>query len=174
MTRLIAPKMLFDWDSSSGSSDVGCRLLSDEQSESRNPRFLVEPMGAGHVAFDFHEVTDGDERGFHHELEMFIDSTEISDDVERRFLALAVLWKYGQGPSSSLADMISHPAYLQIIGLGRNVLPFLFQELAREPDHWFSALSAITGHDPVPPNANGNVARMTEVWLRWGQRHGYI
>ncbi|HVA48039.1 MAG TPA: hypothetical protein VNH11_16840 [Pirellulales bacterium] len=51
--------------------------------------------------------------------------------------------------------------YLQIIGLGRAALPHLFREIARQPDHWFSALAAITGEDPIPAGAEGNMAAMT-------------
>lgn len=95
-------------------------------------------------------------------------------DIERKFLALAAVWSYDVGPTSSITQMVAHPAYLQIIGLGRAVLPYLFAELARQPDHWFYALAAITGEDPVPPGADGNVAAMTEAWLTWGRRHGYL
>lgn len=71
-----------------------------------------------------------------------------------------------------MTQMVAHPAYLQIIGLGRAVLPYLLDELARQPDHWFHALSAITGEDPIPPSAEGNLAAMTPAWLAWGRAHG--
>lgn len=164
--------MLFEWDTSA--PYVSTALLSDEQSESRTQTLLAEPVVASSPSVEFYEVSIGDRLDLHSELGVFADSTDASDELERKFLALAVLWKYGQGPSSSLRDMVSHPAYLQIIGLGRDALPFLFRELAREPDHWFSALSAITGQDPVPADANGNVALMTEAWLNWGRRHGQV
>ena len=64
--------------------------------------------------------------------------------------------------------------YQQIIGLGPSVLPVLVGELAREPDHWFWALEAITGQNPVPAEAVGNVAAMTEAWLAWGRREGLL
>jgi len=101
-------------------------------------------------------------------------SAPYNEEVHRKFLTLAVLWKYDQGPSSSVMDMVIHPAYLQIIGLGRAVLPFLFGQLEREPDHWFFALAAITGEDPVPPESSGNLKAMTNAWLSWGRGHGYL
>jgi len=103
-----------------------------------------------------------------------VSQPETDDEVEKRFLALALLWKHGQGPSSSLPQMIAHPAYLQIISLGKAVLPLLLRELAREPDHWFSALSAITGEDPVPPESRGHLRKMTAAWLQWGRQHGLV
>lgn len=94
--------------------------------------------------------------------------------IEKRFLALVAMWKYDVGPVSSVTQMVAHPAYLQIIGLGRAVLPYLFRELARQPDHWFAALAAITGGDPIPTGAEGNVAAMSEAWLAWGRTHGFL
>jgi hypothetical protein len=66
------------------------------------------------------------------------------------------------------------PAYQQIIGMGPAVLPLLLDELAREPDHWFWALWAITGSDPVPSESRGKVGEMAQAWLKWGQEHGYL
>jgi hypothetical protein len=68
--------------------------------------------------------------------------------------------------------MVSHPAYLQIIGMGKEAVPLLLDELRREPDHWFAALQAITGTNPIPPSACGNVDDMTQAWLSWGEREG--
>ena len=64
--------------------------------------------------------------------------------------------------------------YQQIIGLGPSVLPLLLRELARETDHWFWALEAIAGQNPVPAEAVGNVAAMAEAWLAWGRREGLL
>lgn len=95
-------------------------------------------------------------------------------EIEKKFLALAAIWRYRVGPASSITQMVADPAYLQIIGLGRAVLPHLLRELARQPDHWFSALSAITGEDPISAGAEGNLAAMTEAWLAWGRAHGCL
>ena len=38
-------------------------------------------------------------------------------------------------------------------------------ELRREPDHWFWALIAITGEDPVAPKDRGKLQEMTDAWL---------
>ena len=65
-----------------------------------------------------------------------------------------------------------HPAYQQIIGMGPAVVPLLLRELEREVDHWFWALKAITGADPVPPASRGKVREMAEAWLRWGREQG--
>ena len=67
-----------------------------------------------------------------------------------------------------------HPAYQQIIGMGEEALPLILEELSRRPGHWFWALKAITGEDPVPAEHAGEVPEMTRAWLEWGRQHDYI
>src|SRR2546426_3866753 len=64
-------------------------------------------------------------------------------DLSKRFSELASAWKKETRLLSSMTDMILHPAYQQIIGLGRGALPLILEELARQPDYWFWALFAI-------------------------------
>jgi hypothetical protein len=65
------------------------------------------------------------------------------------------------------------PSYQRIIGLGPAVLPLLLRELEREPDHWFWALKAIAGEDPVPGASRGKVREMARAWVEWGRQQGY-
>src|SRR5438132_1326530 len=95
-----------------------------------------------------------------------------ASDVERRFAELAAEWKAGRGPTSFAADMAKHPAYQAIIALGPPAVPLILRELEREPDYWFAALRALTGADPVPPEARGRLSAMAEAWLRWGRDQG--
>jgi hypothetical protein len=91
---------------------------------------------------------------------------------EARFKALAARWKAERGATSSATQMAMHPAYQSLIGLGADAIPLLLRELQCEPDHWFWALCAITGEDPVPPEARGNVQEMAKAWLEWGRQQG--
>ena len=92
---------------------------------------------------------------------------------KRRFAALAQEWTEATAFTSSATAMAMHPAYQQIIGMGDAALPFIFQELRRQPDHWFWALKAITGEDPVPPSDRGQIEKMAAVWLQWAEQRGY-
>ncbi len=94
--------------------------------------------------------------------------------IEERFQALAAQWKVECGVMSSVTQKAMHPAYQQIIGLGPAAVPLLLQGLQRSPDHWFWALKAITGEDPVPPEDRGRINRMAQHWIAWGRRHGFI
>ncbi len=89
--------------------------------------------------------------------------------VEEIFEELAATWKEETMFESSATALTNHPAYLRIVGLGQHVVPMLLKSLDSKPDHWFAALSAITGADPVPLTDRGDVARMAEAWVRWGR-----
>lgn len=88
----------------------------------------------------------------------------------QRFRALAARWREECGHLSSVTEMILHPAYQQIIGMGPSVLPHVLDELERRPDHWFWALRAITGEDPVRQHNRGRVREMAKDWLEWAER----
>lgn len=92
--------------------------------------------------------------------------------LESEFRSHAGQWRRETMHVSSLTKMITHPSYLRIIGMGSSVLPFLFKELEKRPDHWLVALNAITGRDPAPPNCTFDAA--VAAWLDWGRKHGYL
>ncbi len=95
-------------------------------------------------------------------------------DSLAKFCDLAATWKEETNLKSSLIEISLHPAYQEIIGMGKIVIPLILQELEREPDHWFWALRALTGIDPVRPSERGNMKAMTDAWLKWGKENGYL
>jgi hypothetical protein len=99
-----------------------------------------------------------------------IEPTALAD----QFQTLAAQWKAATAFLSSTTAMVTHPAYQAIIALGPPVVPLLLQDLARGPVHWFEALQAITGEDPVPPQDWGKIPAMAAAWLAWGRTRGLI
>jgi hypothetical protein len=93
--------------------------------------------------------------------------------LEATFLQLAEQWRRETGMLSVVSKMAMHPAYQRIIGMGQPVVPLILRELEQEPDHWFWALQAISGDDPVLAEQRGHVAEMATAWLEWGRAHGY-
>ena len=73
---------------------------------------------------------------------------------------------------SSVREIVTHPAYLQIIGMGPAALPLIFKELEDAPGHWFPALRAIAQEDPVLPGHRGVIDEMSRDWLDWARRRG--
>ncbi len=93
--------------------------------------------------------------------------TRQSTDPLTRFYKLKKEWEAATAYLSSIEDIVMHPAYQQIIGMGHTAIPFIIREMKEEPNHWFWALKAITGADPVPPEKRGRIKAMTEEWLFW-------
>lgn len=73
---------------------------------------------------------------------------------------------------SSIREIVLHPSYQQIVGMGPQALPLILRELEDNPGHWFWALRAITGEDPVLPDHQGIVAEMAQDWLDWAMTKG--
>ncbi len=91
-----------------------------------------------------------------------------------RFHRLRDQWKEESRYLSNTAQMALLGPYQRIIGMGTDAVPFILEELRREPDHWFWALEAITEENPVSSEDAGRVPAMTAAWLRWGIQHGFI
>src|SRR4051812_35619155 len=85
----------------------------------------------------------------------------------RTFRQLAGDWRAGTRYLSSATEIATHPAYQRIIGLGPQVIPLILAELEKQPEHWFWALAALTGEDPVPETDHGRVWAMAAAWLKW-------
>ncbi|HUP18686.1 MAG TPA: hypothetical protein VM778_01900 [Gemmatimonadota bacterium] len=90
-----------------------------------------------------------------------------------RFRRLSNRWRDETAIAPSVVHMALHDAYQQIIGMGEDALPLILAELQTNGGHWFWALSAITGEDPVPDAARGEIEAMTEAWLEWGRVRGF-
>lgn len=96
-----------------------------------------------------------------------------ADRLEQRFLDLVEKWKRETEFASSMLEFCMHPTYQRIIGMGPSAVPLILRELSSSPDHWFWALKAMTGEDPVPEEDRGDLAKMTRAWLRWASENGY-
>jgi hypothetical protein len=104
-----------------------------------------------------------------------VPSEAVSDGaLSERFSELAEIWRRETGHLSSVSAKSMHPAYQRIIGIGSRVVPLIMAELAGRADHWFWALRAITGEDPVAPDYAGDVERMRQAWLRLGRERGWL
>lgn len=103
-----------------------------------------------------------------------IPFTANATEIEQAFQRLAREWREETAHLSSMTKMVMHPKYQRIIGMGPAVLPLLFRELQKNPDHWFWALQAITNEDPTRPEDLGDAPKMTVSWLKWAEEKGYL
>ncbi len=103
----------------------------------------------------------------------FQDNQAVADRCRWEVERLADEWERTRPRGVDVTAMAEHPAYQRIVKLGIPAVPWLLARLERRPNHWFLALSAITGADPVPVESQGNMKAMTDAWLKWGRENGY-
>ncbi|MBI2304720.1 MAG: N-6 DNA methylase [Chloroflexi bacterium] len=101
------------------------------------------------------------------------DHDEILGGGDQEFDRLTDTWERERPRGVDIAEMAMHPAYQRIIGMGPRAIPLLLRRLQQKPGHWFWALHAITGANPVPLEDQGNIDAMSAAWLAWGKQRGY-
>jgi len=92
--------------------------------------------------------------------------------VRALFDELSQQWRAATMFESNVERIVLHQAYQRIIGLGPQVVPYIFQELEKAPDHWFWALTAIVGEDHGAQQTS--ISAAAEAWLAWGRNAGII
>lgn len=92
------------------------------------------------------------------------------DSVPEQFAELSSKWKRETSHLSRTDQMVSHPAYRQIIELGDAVVPFILTELEANGGYWFDALSEITHYDPLPPGRH-TMKELAGAWIAWGKKN---
>ena len=94
--------------------------------------------------------------------------------AEQEFAELSQKWKHETQHVSSTVQIVMHPTYQSIIGMGREVVPIILRELKQSQHHWFWALVSITRENPVQKEDAGNLPKMTAAWIKWGRDRGII
>src|SRR5438034_4948287 len=96
------------------------------------------------------------------------------ETLEQQVQRLLATWRKETYVISDSSKLVSHPAYQELIALGPAVLPHLFRDLEQTLDgHLSSALTRITGAQPVQPGEGGKIRVVAERWLNWARENGY-
>lgn len=95
-------------------------------------------------------------------------------NILEKFNNLKLSWQKDTGHAGFVAEIALHPAYQEIIGMGKSVIPLILNELRKEPHHWFWALSSISGDNPIRFEQRGIMQEMVSAWIRWGKEKEYI
>jgi hypothetical protein len=90
-------------------------------------------------------------------------------EPKHTFAELAEKWHRETDHLSSISDIVLNFNYQRIIGMGPSVIPLILDELVKHGGHWFWALRAVSGEDPVDIKDRGNFEKMTEAWLNWSR-----
>ncbi|MFN0147479.1 MAG: guanylate kinase [Dehalococcoidia bacterium] len=99
--------------------------------------------------------------------------TAVDPATSRRFEQLARKWARDTRFMSDIDAIVRHPAYLEVMRLGPQVVPLILHRLEQEPDHWFHALRELTGHEPQHVAA-GDMDSLVAAWLAWGRSRGLM
>jgi hypothetical protein len=110
--------------------------------------------------------------------DLFIGNSVIIHDMYSQqlmdiFNFLKSIWLKETILSSSVSDITNNSAYRGIIGLGKDVIPFIIQDLKTNNNHWFNALEALTGENPIKNNHKGILPLMKNDWLEWAEKNSY-
>ncbi len=95
-------------------------------------------------------------------------------DVALEFKVLAERWHDQADGLSSPNQIAGTQSYLDIIALGRAVIPYILRDLQTRGGFWYPALLSLTKEWPVPEEANGIPRLMKSAWLEWGRQRGYV
>jgi hypothetical protein len=93
--------------------------------------------------------------------------------ARERFIELLMAWKSETDHVSRLDVVYLNQHYQQIIGMGEDALPFIFNELRTNSGRWFWALKAITQFEPFAGQRAVPVETMRQAWLQWATENEY-
>ena len=94
--------------------------------------------------------------------------------LAREFALHSTIWKDETAFTSSLSEIILHPSYQRIIGMGPEVVPLILNDLREESAFWFWALTSITGENPITEEIEGSIEEMRKAWLDWGKQENFL
>jgi len=101
-------------------------------------------------------------------------ATQVAEPIHDRFQKLRDDWKSKTRHLSNTAQISLVFSYQTIIGMGTPVVPLILAELEKRPEHWFWALEAITGENPVAQGDAGDVEASARAWVEWGKQKGLL
>lgn len=99
------------------------------------------------------------------------DRRPVDPSLEATFSEHVETWRAETENLSSIAQMIEHPSYWQIVNMGEAVIPLILRELEERPSFWFAALARITGNN-LSKDLDFDAA--VNAWLKWGRDNQFL
>jgi len=149
----------------------GIRVSQRDQGKSNFPQQYKSATPVGSAQSRFVVLESKQNIPYPHSIKIHPKRRE---KIEETFYKLLEEWREETLMLSSLEEMIMHPSYQMIIGLGKRAVPLLLKELKKEPDHLFWALHVITRKDPTSEEDAGDLQKMASSWIKWGEKKGYL
>jgi hypothetical protein len=136
------------------------------------------------LACGIQDVPVAKSRGLYHRLSdrflaswVYAASSSIDPyvaSIEEKFDALSNRWHDETDFLSSPSRITGNDTYLEVISMGKRVIPLILEDLKERGGDWYRALRILSEEDPVPVEARGDVEQMKRSWLQWGHERGYM
>ncbi|MFZ4378068.1 MAG: hypothetical protein ACOYN9_17060 [Saprospiraceae bacterium] len=91
--------------------------------------------------------------------------------LSTKFDLYSGIWKTETMFSSNISEITNNSAYRSIIGLGKDIIPFIIEDLKQSENHWFYALELLTGENPIKSEHRGIINLMKSDWLNWAKKN---
>jgi hypothetical protein len=91
--------------------------------------------------------------------------------LSKKFDLYSGIWKTETMFSSNSSEITNNSAYRSIIGLGKDIIPFIIEDLKQSENHWFYALELLTGENPIKSEHRGIINLMKSDWLNWAKKN---
>ena len=99
---------------------------------------------------------------------------ELNDEARVYFDMWRNQWLDETKYNSNISSSMQHPLYSKILSLGDIIVPFLIMDLRENKTHWFYALTALTGENPILKEHSGQVDNMIADWVKWAEVNSII
>jgi hypothetical protein len=120
-------------------------------------------------------IAEENSRSNYKDLDQISSYTLITKATRERFKILSIKWKTETSLLSNVTQKAMHPAYQQIIGIGKEAIILMLEDFCSGSYvDWFWALSAISGENPISKEQAGNIEAMASAWIKWGKEKGYL
>jgi len=96
--------------------------------------------------------------------------------LREKFKNLAKKWREETCFLSDPVLIHNNSNYREIIKMGKDVLPFILEDLKETPSFWLEALKEISGENILEKETgyNGYIKNAISLWLKWGEKKGYL
>ncbi len=95
---------------------------------------------------------------------------QTTEEIYLKFNTLADQWAvHCQSVmfSSNINDYLSHPAYAQLVALGKPAIPFIMQRYQADNLHWEFILDDITGFNWIKDRQSFSPKLLKAQWFKW-------
>lgn len=95
--------------------------------------------------------------------------TKEIETLQTKFKRLRDLWNSETMHLFSVSEMAKHPAYLEIISMGKAVLPLIIEDMKYgKSGFWYYAIHVLTGSSPeIPSYARGKIHLLNLLYIAW-------